>query len=438
MRSRLTVVLGIVAILIPVTAAIAWRYLPALGTIETSSNRGSVYPPSKRVFEKSVVGPAPAGHPRIANVQIASLHKDDVRPGVIACDVARNQVIYHRQSETGQWTDEVLVSDVSAPSHATVVDIDQDADQDVVVSVLGNIEPDDGVVGRLILLKREAETWQPQVLLDEVRRVADAQPGDFDADGDIDLAVAVFGYNRGAVLWLENLGDGRFLDHELHSGPGVIHVPVADFDGDGDLDIAAPVTQDEEEVWGFENLGSGQFRSRKLWYSNNFDLGSAGLLSSDLDGDGDQDILLPVGDNLEDLDPFPQPYHGCLLLRNDGNWTFTMKRISSLGGTYAAGCGDLDADGDVDVALVSMANVWDEPERAAIVWLENKGNLEFEHWQIDSAPTHLITVAVGDLDGNGLADLVAGGLHIRGPYNRLGRVTAWHNSGTSDRSAKSP
>lgn len=418
------------ALLIPAAAWWAIPRIPAMNSLPQTAGHGSVYASSSQSFTKKTIGPEPIGHPRITNVQITSLNSEG-RTGVLVCDAGRNAVLYYLEttSGSGQWTEQVIVSDVLAPAHATVVDIDADGDQDVLVSVLGNIEPDDGVIGRLLLMEFDAGTYKETVLLDDVRRVADAQPGDFDQDGDLDLAVAVFGYNRGQVLWLENLGERKFMEHELLSGPGIIHVPVADFDGDGDLDIAAGVTQDEEELWGFENTGKGQFTARKLWFTHNFDLGSAGLLASDIDGDGDEDMILPAGDNLEDFDPFPQPYHGCYLFENSGGWQFTMKRIADLGGTYGAATGDIDGDGDKDIALVSMANVWDEPERASLVWLENEGENKFRTWQVDSAPTHLVTVAIGDLNGDKANDIIAGGLHIRGPYNRLGRVTGWLNSG---------
>jgi hypothetical protein len=38
-------------------------------------------------------------------------------------------------------------------------------------------------------------------------------------------------------------------------------------------------------------------------------------------------------------------------------------------------------------------------------------------------------VAIGDLNTDGKADIVAGGLHIRGPYDRIGGVTSWINAG---------
>ncbi len=423
-RSVAAGMLLIAVAVFPVLVWFAWPWLPALGHLPPAVELSSSLAATPIPFERSIVGEPPVGHPRICNVSIVQLDPDGPK-GVLVCDAAANQVSFCTRDESGTWAESILISDVIAPAHATVVDIDLDGDLDVVVSVLGNIEPDDGVVGRLVLLERDGDQYLPKTILDDVRRVADAQPADFDNDGDIDLAVAVFGYNRGQVLWLENRGNGNFRDHELLSAPGTIHVPVADYDNDGDADIAAIVTQDEEELWIFENSGDGKFKPRRLWSTLNFDLGSAGLLASDLDRDGDIDLILPAGDNLEDFDPFPQPYHGCLWFENHGNMKFEAQRIASFGGTYAAAAGDVDSDGDTDVVLVSMANVWDDADRASIAWLENDGKQQFQLWKIDSTPTHLVTVDVADLDGDGQSDIVAGGLHIRGPYDRIGRVTHW-------------
>ena len=112
------------------------------------------------------------------------------------------------------------------------------------------------------------------------------------------------------------------------TAPGAIHVPLADFNGDGKLDIVALVSQEDEEVWAFENLGGGRFRKRVLLSHLNFDLGSTGLVLTDLDRDGRPDLLLVAGDNLEIRYPAPQRWHGCFWLRNLGDWKIESKATS--------------------------------------------------------------------------------------------------------------
>jgi hypothetical protein len=162
-----------------------------------------------------------------------------------------------------------------------------------------------------------------------------------------------------------------------------------------------------------------------LYRTLNHDLGGAGLVRADLDQDGDADLLLSAGDNLELMYHYPQPYHGCIWLENTGNWDFQARQIAHFGGTYAAATGDLDGDGDLDVVLVSMFNDWTQPGAASVAWLENDGRQQFRTWQIADSPVSLCTVACGDLNGDGRDDIVAGGLHIKEPFDRLGRITAW-------------
>ncbi|WP_207397012.1 FG-GAP repeat domain-containing protein [Bremerella alba] len=416
----------LLAVAIPLVAMLVGPSLRTRLDSDELYSKIDSYSPSELPFKYQPTQTDVAGLPQITNIQIVDFNRDG-KNDLLVCDALGSRVLLVERDTDGNWIESTLVADVAAPAHATVVDIDQDNDNDIIVSVLGNIMPDDHVIGRVELFENIDGEFRRHVILDDVRRVADVQYGDFDGDDDLDLVVAVFGYSRGNVLWLENQGDFRFRDHELLSGPGTIHVPVGDYDQDGDLDIAAIVTQDEEELWGLENLGGGKFKKRRLWMTINPDLGSAGLVQCDLDQDGDLDLVLPAGDNLEDFDAYPQPYHGCYWFENHGNWQFEIHRISELGGTYAAAVTDLNDDGNEDIVLVSLTNNWLEPNNASIVWLENDGQQNFKTWQISADPLHLVTVAAGDLDGDGLPDIAAGSFNVRRPHRKLGRISTWLN-----------
>ena len=378
---------------------------------------------------------------RITNVQIIDVDGDG-KNEVLVCNASQNTVIAYsyegkkvfepnlsedstpeemqaeiqKLSESNgfeyEWKETLIGDSMVAPAHATVFDVNNDGHLDILVSVLGNIMPSDELVGQVILFLKVEDRYERHVLLKDVRRVADVQCGDFDDDGDTDLAVAVFGYARGGVRLLENLGDLQFRDSTLLDRPGVIHVPVHDYDKDGDPDIGVIVSQDEEEVWALENDGQGNFSRRILYETDNYDVGGGGLIKVDLDQDGYMDFLMSQGANLEFGHGWPMPYHGCVWLRNRGDWTFEAEMIGKLGGTYAAAPSDLDNDGDLDVVLISMSNDYANPQNPSVIWVENdKGRFEKQHL-IARQPVELITVDCGDINGDGVDDIVAGQFRI--------------------------
>lgn len=424
-RYRLTYWLLAVAVLLAVAIGAGLALLPLQGDpLPVHASPVSHFPKANLAFERQTLGPAPGFRPQITNVQIVDLDKDG-RSDVIVCDAQRNRVFCYRALPGGRWEEVPLGDEVNCPACATPVDLDSDGDLDLVVAVLGSVYPTDERVGQVVWLENDKGTFRNHVLLDDVRRVSHIQAGDLDGDGDVDLAVAVFGFHHGEVLWLENRGQGRFRDHLLFTSQGPSHVPIGDFDADGDLDIVALISQDHEEVWAFENRGRGEFVPRRLHGFLNFDLGSAGLLSADLDKDGDLDLILSAGDNLEFSAHYPQPWHGCLWLENKGGWQFQPRRLGAIGGAYASAVADVNGDGANDVVVACMFNDWRKPGAASLVLLENDGRNTFTPKMLADRPIHLVTVAVGDLDGDGSADIVAGSLFLAHPADRSGRVNLW-------------
>ena len=88
---------------------------------------------------------------------------------------------------------------------------------------------------------------------------------------------------------------------------------------------------------------------------------------------------------------------------------------------------DFDNDGDLDIVAVSCFNYWNTPAAQSLIWLENNGDQSFTPQGLANDPTHQITIAVGDYNNDGRPDLVTGGMHFYGPYDRIGRVTLWTN-----------
>jgi hypothetical protein len=79
--------------------------------------------------------------------------------------------------------------------------------------------------------------------------------GDIDKDGDIDAVTcsAVYdGSKPTGMAWFENNGKGRFKTHLIAPGQAAYDLRLTDMDGDGDLDILLAGQESRNVLW-FEN-----------------------------------------------------------------------------------------------------------------------------------------------------------------------------------------
>ena len=368
----------------------------------------------------------PDDRPLIANVAVADLDRDS-RPDIIAADAVANRIVWLQQSAAGTFTEREIAA-VAGPAHVAIVDIDRDNDLDVLVASLGVLFPNNAPIGAVIILENDGrQSFTSRTVIEKVARVSDVEAGDLDGDGDLDLAVAQFGYDQGETRWLENLGDWKFASHVLQNLSGPINAVVVDADGDRDLDIVSLVSQEWEEIYVFANDGRGRFTPTRVFGAANEDWGSSWISVIDLDRDGDADIVYSNGDAFDYAPPKGRNWNGVQWLENKGALRFDFHRIADFPGASSPQAADVDGDGDIDIVVVSAYNDWANMKAQSLAWLQNDGAQRFTLRDLSNTPTHLLTLAIADLDGDRRLDLVTGGAHMSWPYDRMSRLMIWTN-----------
>ena len=248
-------------------------------------------------FIKSGLGTA-AKMPLVINIKSVQLGTTGATQFLI-CDGGRNEVSLLTKTAAG-WQ-ETLLAEVQVPSHTEVVDYDLDGDKDIIVAALGLFPPSDNLAGKVLLLRQSAAgTFDKEVLLEGVGRVSDARPVDIDGDGDLDLAVSIFGGGDvGELAWLENTGKGRHIKHALLKGSGALNISPVDLNADGRPDLVSLISQEHEMIVALINMGQGKFEHQSLVQAPHPMIGFTGMKLVDLDGDKDVDILFTNGDALD-------------------------------------------------------------------------------------------------------------------------------------------
>jgi len=380
-------------------------------------------------LQPNPIGAPVTGHPWIGHVNAVDLDKDG-RLDVVACESSENKVMWLRQLPSGVFEESTLATDMKAPVQVVPAVMDGDGDLDLLVSSMGFVFPNNDKIGTLYILENDGlQHFTPRVIMENVSRVTDIRPGDFNKDGRLDMAVAQFGYDQGEVSWMECVGPWQYVQHVVSNLSGSINVCVADFNGDGNLDFSALISQQYEEVLLFENDGKGNFKTKTIFGSTNEDYATSNMALCDLNQDGRPDLLFSNGDGFGPSPvPGPRPWHGVQWLENVGGGAFRFHRVGDLAGAYAPIEIDLNGDGFKDVVAVSAFNEWDKPTAISMVWFKNDGKQNFTPVILAFKPTHLLTLTSGDFNRDGKPEIVSGAFHCYAPYDRMTRILFWRHT----------
>jgi len=225
--------------------------------------------------------------------------------------------------------------------------------------------------------------------------------GDFDGDGDIDLAVANAGPQPNRV-WRND--GGKLVEAWVSAEHDwCFAVRWADLDGDGDLDLA--VGSREQELSRVYRNNQGTLEPALSFAESSR---SEGLDWADMDGDGDPDLAL--------ANYRQQPN---LVFENRDGALVQVWSSPELDNSLSAAWGDWDGDKDLDLAIANEH----EPNRV----YENRDGELVLAWSSKEADASR-SVAWGDWDGDGDLDLAVGN---EGAPNRVyentggGLTLAW-------------
>jgi hypothetical protein len=382
--------------------------------------------------------PPPPGMGKVAVSHLALVRLSGKASGpldVLACDMQSGRILALRPADPAPaWK---VLGRVNNPGHATVIDLDRDGVQDLVVADLGSFPPTDRRCGSVAWLRGRTDgTFAPPVVLvDNVGRVADVQAADFRGTGRLDLVVGVFGLqSAGEVLLLENettdWSAPKFTSRQVDARHGAIHVPVADLNGDGKPDFVCLFAQEHEAVVAFVNGGKGQFEARPLYEAPHPAYGSSGIELTDLNGDGKLDVLYSNGDILDE--PYLlKGYHSVQWLENKGNLTFEHHPISPMYGVHRAVAGDVFGTGRPAVVAVSFLPHDKFPDRVtrradALVVFEQTAPGTFVRHPLQAVECDAVVCVVGDVYGTGRQDILVG--NFSSPTSDH-PVTIWRNTG---------
>ncbi|NVK63253.1 MAG: VCBS repeat-containing protein [Flavobacteriales bacterium] len=283
----------------------------------------------------------------------------------------------------------------SYPTESVSLDFDLDGDNDVVSCLQSGVKVYSNAGNQSFSV-----VSQPNIP-PSYGWVGSCFSGDVDGDGLVDIITS--GLN--GISWFRNLGNLVFgAQQVILSAPGIWQISVGDINDDGEIDV---IGIDDESIYVYTN-SSGTFSLSQTFQSNSKWLRC--LTLSDINNDGDLDIYL--GDAVDTRMSWVENNANLLILENQ----FWSQEFGVVSPTVVKTC-DVDNDGDLDVISSSGYN-------KELAWYENQGNGTFSDQQIISDTIYSFDLLVADVNNDGYCDIIC-------EHNGLTVVWFENNAGIS-------
>jgi hypothetical protein len=328
-----------------------------------------------------------AGFPNVQSVRIVDMDLDD-NLDVLAMWQGGNGWWKGEGSADGTWAHHKIGLGGIQSGYTSGVDagdFDNDGDIDVALALsewndVDWIRNTDGL----------ATTWDNHVVLNTTFDRAQAvRAGDIDGDGDSDFIVSSPHWKD--LTWWRNNGNGSFAAVGLgySEDGGHRNVDLADLNGNGSLDI---IDARHEAVSVHINVngtfnGDSQTRYLQLGWGMG---GSTYATSGDFNGDGNLDVIGAMGNGTiywyENTDGSATDWENHFIANISAKWLAS---------------GDFDRDGDTDFASVSGSTIsW---------WANSENGATWTEYVCATDLAGASSVATDDIDKDGDLDLVATG-----------------------------
>lgn len=307
----------------------------------------------------------------------------------------------------------------SVKFESTISSINVNDEDNFDVLLMGKIRPNNEPIGTLVNKGKE--------LVNGLFRPVHFEKIDLNQDKQDDYLISNFGYHIGRLSWYEKKGE-KYEEHILLPAAGAIKTITEDINQDGLIDILVLMTQGNEAVYYFENLGKGEFKLTP-WLTLPPVYGSSDFEWVDINGDGFKDIIIASGDN-GDFSLIRKPYHGVRIFINDGKFHFSETQFLALQGASAIEVDDFDSDGDMDIAVIANFADFSKETQRGFVLYDNLGDLNFSPFISNKTDIgRWLVMEKGDFDSDGDMDIILGS-HLINLMVERETLLKWKNEQT--------